>query len=108
MSRYIQVLSALAADVVLFNSAYNMNSFYERLPAFLSSGLPTPPSPRIPDPQKLVETLLKPKSRVLYFLVEPPPLEIMFGGSLQDAVVQQAERIKARGKEPLRILWNHR
>ncbi|KAM7532994.1 hypothetical protein Aperf_G00000122939 [Anoplocephala perfoliata] len=105
---YIQVLSALVADVVLFNSAYNMHSFYERLPAFLTSGLATPPSPRVPDPQRLVETALKPKSAVLYFLVEPPPLEVMFGGSLQDAVAKQAERIKARGKEPLSILWNHR
>ncbi|VDN99323.1 unnamed protein product [Rodentolepis nana] len=107
--RYSQVLSALAADVILFNSAYNMNSFYERVPAFLTSGLPTPPSPRMPNPRRLVEELLKPKSRVLYFPVEPPPLERMLSEEiLQDAILLQAERIKARGKEPLRILWNHR
>nr|CDS33682.1 glycosyltransferase domain containing protein [Hymenolepis microstoma] len=106
---YSQVLSALAADVILFNSAYNMNSFYERLPPFLNSGLPTPPSPRIPNARRLVEELLKPKSRVLYFPVEPPPLgRILSEGILQDPILLQAERIKVRGKGPLRILWNHR
>ncbi|KAL5962199.1 Glycosyltransferase-like domain-containing protein 1 [Taenia solium] len=108
---YIQVLSALAADLVLFNSAFNMHSFYERLPAFLAAGLPTPPSPRVPEPRGLVEKLLKPKSRVLHFLVEPPPLPVLVHGDLDDfeaAVCSQAERIRARGRAPLRILWNHR
>ncbi|VDK36768.1 unnamed protein product [Taenia asiatica] len=108
---YIQVLSALAADLVLFNSAFNMHSFYERLPAFLAAGLPTPPSPRVPEPRELVEKLLKPKSRVLHFLVEPPPLPLLVHGDVDDfeaAVCSQAERIRARGRAPLRILWNHR
>ncbi|VDM31168.1 unnamed protein product [Hydatigera taeniaeformis] len=108
---YIQVLSALAADLILFNSAFNMHSFYERLPAFLAAGLPTPPSPRVPEPQGLVEKLLKPKSRVLHFLVEPPPLPLPIHDNAEDfeaAVRSQAERIRARGQAPLRILWNHR
>ena len=85
-----------------------MTSFYDRLPAFLTSGLPTPPSPRTPDPRRLVEEVLKPKSQVLYYLVEPPPLTVLFGGDFDTAVHQQAARIKARGCGPLRILWNHR
>ncbi|KAL5103106.1 Glycosyltransferase-like domain-containing protein 1 [Taenia crassiceps] len=108
---YIQVLSALAADLVLFNSLFNMHSFYERLPAFLAAGLPTPPCPRVPEPRRLVEEVLKPKSRVLYFLVEPPPLQLLFHDDVKDfeaAVYYQAQRIRARGRAPLRILWNHR
>nr|CDS20648.1 glycosyltransferase domain containing protein [Echinococcus granulosus] len=108
---YVQVLSALAADLVLFNSSFNMHSFYERLPAFLAAVLPTPPSPRVPEPRELVEKLLKPKSRVLHFLVEPPPLPVLFHGDVEDfeaAIRFQAERIRARGRAPLRILWNHR
>ena len=55
-----------------------------------------------------MEEVLKPKSRVLYFLVESPPLPLLFGGKFEAALRQQVEKIKARRGAPLRILWNHR
>uniref|UniRef100_A0A5K3FTR6 tRNA-queuosine alpha-mannosyltransferase n=1 Tax=Mesocestoides corti TaxID=53468 RepID=A0A5K3FTR6_MESCO len=100
---YIQVLSAVVADLVFFNSEFNMRGFYDRLPAFLGAGLPTPPIPRVPDPRTLVSDILLPKSRVLYFLVDTP-----LSCSTHEAVRSQAERIRRRGDSHLKILWNHR
>ncbi len=56
-------VSCLAADEVLFNSFYNLDSFLNQIDSFLKV---------MPDhrPQGLAE-LIRPKSRVLYFPVFP-------------------------------------
>lgn len=98
----------MVADRVFFNSAFNMRSFYDKVPGFLSSGLPTPPSPRIPDPRRLVADILVPKSAILPFLVDPPPIFSALGFPTEVVVRSQSAKIRARGGRPLKILWNHR
>ncbi|VDL90488.1 unnamed protein product [Schistocephalus solidus] len=110
---YNQILSCLVADRIFFNSAHNMRSFLDGVPAFLTAGLPTPPSPRVPDGHRLVREVLSPKSSVLYYLVDVPPLVELSNSeradfSFREAVVWQVERIRARGDRKLKILWNHR
>ncbi|KAL7055375.1 hypothetical protein AAHC03_022627 [Spirometra sp. Aus1] len=90
-----------------------MRSFLDGVPAFLAAGLPTPPSPRVPDGHRLVREVISPKSSVLYYLVDVPPLVKLADAdrsdlSFREAVVWQVERIRARRDRKLKILWNHR
>ncbi|VDK86109.1 unnamed protein product [Dibothriocephalus latus] len=90
-----------------------MRSFLDGVPAFLTAGLPTPPTPRVPDGRRLVQEVISPKSSVLYYLVDVPPLVKLAEAdrtdcSFREAVAWQVERIRARGDRKLKILWNHR
>ncbi len=79
---WINILSALAADRLLWNSRYNLESFLEALPSFVS---------KMPDrrPEDLVQRI-RGKSDIL-----PVPVDL---GPTADA--EPGERC--------RILWNHR
>ncbi|XP_067937985.1 tRNA-queuosine alpha-mannosyltransferase-like [Watersipora subatra] len=84
---YNQILSGLVADINLFNSRYNMESFLEKIPSFLK----TVPDGRA-DAQQIVETL-RIKSRLLYFALDLPPLDNYLSISKGDV---------------LHIVWPHR
>lgn len=83
---FINYTSALAADALLFNSAYNQDSFLHALPAYLRM---------YPDPQELatVPELVQ-KSAVL-------PLGM-------DLLALEAARCPKDDAQPPLVLWNHR
>lgn len=67
---YNQILTALVADICLFNSFYNLNTFLDKLGAFLH---------RIPSPKPNVEQIRKTienKSKVFYYPLNKPILPI--------------------------------
>ncbi len=79
---WINILSALAADRLLWNSSYNLESFLEALPSFVS---------KMPDrrPEALLERIRE-KSMIL-----PVPVDL---GPVSEE--EMGERC--------RVLWNHR
>ncbi len=82
---FINYVSALAADKVLFNSAYHQNSFLEALPAFL----------KIYPDQKGLDSIdkIKQKSEVLHLGMDLSRLD--------------QYKVEKTHSEPV-ILWNHR
>ncbi|XP_053664823.1 glycosyltransferase-like domain-containing protein 1-like [Anopheles marshallii] len=83
-----QITSCLCADIVLFNSRYNMTSFLESVQSFLN-GVPNMSF-------KGVRDRIAPKCEVLYFPIE-------FGNL-------STRSIKGEGTDnkPLHIIWPHR
>jgi len=83
---WTNIQSLVAADVVLWNSAYNRDSFLEELPAFVE---------RLPDhqPTGLVDVIAG-RSTVV-----PVPM---------DAVGIEARTAEVVREGPCRLLWNHR
>jgi len=82
---YNQILTCTVADVILFNSQFNLDSFLDSLNSFLKTQ---------PDYKPDVSTLkqqIQAKSRVLYFPVKLPKYHL-----------------KETSEKPLHILWPHR
>lgn len=70
MKRYNQILTALVADICLFNSYYNLNTFLDKLGPFLN---------RIPSPKPNIEEIRKKiqnKSKVFYYPLDKPNLPL--------------------------------
>ncbi len=84
---WTNIQSALAADRVLWNSAYNRDSFMAELPGFLR---------RMPDavPEQ-VEVQIRERSELL-----PVPLDVR--------LLIEAGTAREPRQGPCRILWNHR
>jgi len=88
---WAQICSALVADVVAFNSAFNRDTFVTRLGPFLR---------KVPGSQfdvDQVEMEIRSKCKVVYF---PLDLQAPKHGIVSSADVDASEK--------LRILWNHR
>lgn len=79
-----QILSCIVADHILFNSQYNLNSFYKMIPTFLNSF-----------PYKIEIDLksLMNKSIVLFYPIQNPIIPSTFNNSIE---------------KPINILWPHR
>lgn len=86
---FINYVSALAADLILFNSHYHLQSFSEELPRFLKS---------FPDNNELVTAQhIREKSTVLHLGMDLKRLDTF----------QLSPRERQETRPPL-ILWNHR
>jgi glycosyltransferase involved in cell wall biosynthesis len=89
-----QILSCMAADVVLFNSQYNMTSFLHSMDSLFKM-MPKDQCPIINNLRSLIGS----KSHVLYF-----PIDFsIIRDSLQRTNV--ASELKSG---PMHVLWNHR
>ncbi|GAU99447.1 hypothetical protein RvY_10451 [Ramazzottius varieornatus] len=88
---YNQILSALVADVNLFNSQFNLDSFLSSIKPFLS---------RIPSgrPPRSVAGEIRAKCRVLYFPLVLPLYRVPEATEFSDEDLQR----------PLHIVWPHR
>lgn len=94
--RWSAVVSGLVADVLLFNSAFNMRSFLDAIPPLLR----TPPKGSRPDPDRVAKRL-ESKARVLYFPlnISGPPVVPAATKTLDD---------DGGASRPLHIVWAHR
>ena len=85
---YAFLFFSLAADVILFNSAFNQESFLSSIRSFLNS---------MPDYKPGISIIdeVRPKCKVLYFPISFPKLSLH-------------EDMKASKDGPLHIVWAHR
>jgi len=86
---WVQILSCLCADQVVFNSEYNMNTFFAAIPQALN---------KVPTFQFNTEDILtqiKKKSSILYFPLKIPDIHL------------KLNNIK-KAQDTINILWNHR
>jgi glycosyltransferase involved in cell wall biosynthesis len=106
---WIQIMSCMVADVIAFNSGFNMNSFLGAIDGFMR---------RVPDPAQRVLGLskqLRAKCRVVYF-----PLQLCPAAASRHVHAQPVAPTAAHSSlgvpalapvqegRRLQILWNHR
>lgn len=98
---WIQIMSCLAADVIAFNSGFNMHSFLGAIDGFMR---------RVPDPAQRVlglSTELLGKCQVVYFPLAMCPATTSRHMHMHGALAAPAPA-PAEGRRRLQILWNHR
>lgn len=85
---YNQILTALVADICLFNSYYNLNTFLDKLGPFLNR-IPSP-KPNIQQIRKTIEN----KSKIFYYPLNKPLTSLL--------------KTNPDKTGPLCIIWPHR
>jgi len=87
-----QIISAISADQILFNSNFNMESFISNIDQFTKKGVPKDQRPRT----GIFTEKIRKKSRVLYF-----PIKF-------DKDFLRTKSFNQKKFGPIHILWNHR